>query len=240
MNELHPKVFKNTLLRTFTPEIIERLKLTKVQFEVGHDMEFPGQPIKRFIFVEEGMASITNTFQDGTQVEVGMYGYESAIGISAVMGTKRSLNRVYTQIAGWGYACPLQTAIEEFERGGLFQRLTLRCVQAQLVQSMQSAGCSSKHNMEQRLARWLLLCADRVHTDTFRLSHEFMSDMLGSTRPTVSLTAAVLKKRGLIEYSNGIIRIIDRPGLEAHSCECYGIIKGHLDNYAEFDSGTTT
>ena len=230
--------FRNTLLRTFTPAIIDRLKLTKVAFEVGHEMEFPGKPIRRFVFVEQGMASITNTFEDGTQVEVGMHGFESVIGVSAVMGTRRSLNRVYTQIAGWGYTCSLQSALAEFERGGLFQKLTLRCVQAQLVQSMQSAGCSAKHSMEQRLARWLLLCADRVDADTYQLSHEFMSDMLGSTRPTVSITAAALKRRNLIEYSKGIVRIVNRPGLEETSCECYQIIRSHLDDSAEFDDGT--
>ncbi len=240
MNELHPKDFKNTLLRTFTPDIIGRLMLTRIDLEIGHEIEFPGQPINQFIFVEEGMASVTNTFEDGSQVEVGMHGFESAIGVSALMGTRRSLNRIYTQIAGWGYACSLQAAVDEFERGGLFQRLSLRCVQAQLVQSMQSAGCSSKHNMEQRLARWLLLCADRVNTDTYRLSHEFMSDMLGTTRSTVSLTAGMLKKQGLIIYSNGVVRITDRRGLEKISCECYQLIRDHLDNYAEFDNGTAT
>jgi len=170
---------------------------------------------------------------------VGMFGYESVIGVSALMGTKRSLNRVYTQIAGHGYSCPVEVGRKEFRLGGAFQDLALRYVQAQLVQAVQSAGCNAKHNFEQRLARWLLICADRAHNDTFLMSQQFLADMLGSTRPTVSMTAAHLKDEGLIEYTRGVIHILDVPGLEERACECYHIIKNHLDNYIEFDSQIT-
>jgi len=201
-----------------------------------HEIEFPGRPVDHVYFLEEGMASMTTTFSDGDQVEVGMFGFESVIGISALMGTKRSLNRVYTQIAGHGYSTPLEAAKREFRLGGIFQDLVLRYVQAQLVQAMQSAGCNAKHNFEQRLARWLLICADRAHSNSFKMSHEFLGDLLVAGRPNVTLTAGVLKRRGLIEYSRGKIKILDVPGLAATSCECYKIIKDHLDNYAEFDS----
>lgn len=239
MHESHPKVFKNTLLSSFDPELIERFKLVPIKFEIGHEIEFPGQPIRNLIFVEEGMASMTSTFKDGSQVEVGMFGFESVIGVSALMGTRRSLNRVYTQIAGFGYATPLHIAQQEFNRGELFQRLALRYVQAQLVQASQSAGCNAKHHMEQRLARWLLLTADRSNSETFKLSQAFMADMLGSTRSTLSLTAAALKREGLVQYSNGTVRIVDRPALERLACECYRVINDHLRSSAEFDSGIT-
>ena len=152
------------------------------------------------------------------------------------MGTKESLNRIYTQIAGHGYSCHVEDARKEFRLGGYFQFLALRYVQAQLVQAMQSAGCNAKHNIEQRLARWLLLCADRAHVNTFKISHEFLADMLGGRRPTISTTAAILKRKGLIEYTRGEIRILDVPGLMKSSCECYLIIKDHLENYAKFDT----
>ena len=231
--------YKNTLLRAFDAPVVERLHLQPVLFKLGQEIEFPGKPIRHLFFVEEGMASMTTTFMDGSQVEVGMFGYESVIGISALMGTKQSLNRVYTQIEGSGYRCKLETAKTEFGRCGVFQRLTLRYVQAQLVQAMQSAGCNAKHNFEQRLARWLLICADRAHSDTFKMSQEFLADMLGSTRPTVSLAAVQLKHEHLIEYTRGEITIVNRKGLEARSCECYEIIKRHLDSYQEFDTGIT-
>ena len=238
-DSLRTSGFKNTLLRALDGDIIARLGLQPVKFELKHEIEYPGNPIDRLYFLEEGMASMTTTFTDGSQIEVGMFGYESVIGVSALMGTKRSLNRVYTQIAGHGYSCHVEDARKEFRLGGDFHFLALRYVQAQLVQAMQSAGCNAKHNFEQRLARWLLLCADRAHTNTFKISHEFLADMLGGRRPTISTTAGILKRKGLIEYTRGEIRILDVPGLMKTSCECYLIIKEHLDNYTEFDTSIT-
>jgi len=231
--------YKNTLLKALDREVIERLRLQPVKFALKHEIENPGDPIDHLYFLEEGMASMTTTFKDGSQVEVGMFGYESVIGVSALMGTKESLNRIYTQIAGHGYSCHVEDAKREFRLGGAFQFLALRYVQAQLVQAMQSAGCNAKHNFEQRLARWLLLCADRAHTGTFKISHEFLADMLGGRRPTVSTTAATFKRKGLIDYTRGEIRILDVPGLTKTSCECYLIIKDYLDNYTEFDTAIT-
>ena len=236
---MHTSGFKNTVLKALDGDIIARLGLQPVKFELEHEIESPGDPIDHLYFLEEGMASMTTTFKDESQVEVGMFGYESVIGVSALMGTKKSLNRVYTQIAGHGYRCHVEDARREFRLGGYFQSLVLRYVQAQLVQAMQSAGCNAKHNIEQRLARWLLLCADRAHTDTFKISHEFLADMLGVRRPTVSTTAGILKRKGLIDYTRGEIRILDVPGLTKASCECYLTIKDYLDNYARFDIAIT-
>jgi CRP-like cAMP-binding protein len=238
-DSLNTDGFKNTLLRALDGDIIARLGLQPVKFELKHEIESPGDPIDRLYFLEAGMASMTTTFKDASQVEVGMFGYESVIGVSALMGTKASLNRVYTQIAGHGYSCRVEDARREFRLGGHFQSLALRYVQAQLVQAMQSAGCNAKHNFEQRLARWLLLCADRAHVDTFKISQEFLADMLGVRRPTVSTTAGILKRKGLIDYSRGEIRILDVPGLTKTSCECYLTITDYLDNYAKFDTAIT-
>ena len=116
-DSLRTSGFKNTLLRALDGDIVERLRLQPVQFELKHEIEYPGDPIDRLCFLEEGMASITTTFEDGSQVEVGMFGYESVIGVSALMGTKKSLNRVYTQIAGHGYTCRVEDARREFDLG---------------------------------------------------------------------------------------------------------------------------
>lgn len=229
--------FRNTILNALSPDAISRLRLMPITFALSQEIEFPGKPIHYLHFVEEGMASLTTTFLDGSQVEVGMFGYESVIGVSALMGSKRSLNRVYTQIAGDGYRCSVANALAEFRRGELFQTLTLSYVQAQLLQAMQSAGCNAKHDAEQRLARWLLLCADRAFSDAFLISQEFLATMLGTRRTTVTMAAMALKKAGFISYSRGRLRILDRAGLESRACECYSIIKEHLDNYAQFDSG---
>jgi CRP-like cAMP-binding protein len=236
---MHTTECKNTILKALDDEILERLHLHPIEFKLEQEIEYPGNPIAHLFFVEEGMASMTTTFRDGSQVEVGMFGYESVIGVSALMGTKQSLNRVYTQIAGHGYRCTVEAARKEFLRCEKFQDLALRYVQAQLVQAMQSAGCNAKHNFEQRLARWLLICADRAHSNTFKMSQQFLADMLGGTRPTISSTAVILKDNKLIEYHRGLVHILDVEGLEKIACECYHVIKDHLNNYAEFDSGTT-
>ena len=230
-------VWLNTVLRALPSDAIHRLQLEPVAFEINHEIEFPGKAITHLYFVERGMASQTTTFSDGSQVEVGMFGYESVIGVSALMGSIRSLNRVYTQIVGNGFRCTLRSAQAEFKRGQLFQDLTLRYVQAQLLQAMQSAGCNAKHPVEQRLARWLLMCSDRAHSVTFGISQEFLAEMLGTRRTTVTVAALSLKRAQLIAYTRGMLRILDRPGLEKAACECYGIVKDHLDNYADFDSG---
>ncbi len=241
MNDIAQKApkFANTLLKTFDSELIGRLQLKPVVFATGQMIEDPGTPIRYLYFLDSGMASMTNVFSEGKEVEVGMFGYESVIGVSALMGTMQSLNHIYTQVAGTGYRCSFENALKEFNRFGVFAKLCLRYVQAQLVQSSQSAGCAATHNYEQRLARWLLISADRTHVETFKMSQEFLSHMLGSSRPTVSIIAGTLKKEGLIDYKREFITILDRKGLEARSCECYQIIRDYLANYEKFDTGHT-
>jgi CRP-like cAMP-binding protein len=235
-NIMHSSTFKNRLLRNLDAGTIERLSLRPINLEVRREIEFPGRPIDYLFFIEEGVASMTITFMDGSQAEAGLFGYESVMGVSGLMGTRQSLNRVYMQIAGRGFYSPISAARREFQHCGQFHSLTLRYVQSQLTRSNQSIGCNAKHGVEERLAKWLLRCADRAGTNTFSISHEFLADMLGSTRPTVSVVAADLKSMGLIDYSRGTIHILDPKGLESKSCECYRAIKDHLDNNEEFDS----
>jgi CRP-like cAMP-binding protein len=232
-------MFKNTLLTALDAKTITRLGLIPVKFDLMYEMEFPHRPIRHLYFLESGMASMTSTFEDGSQVEVSTFGFESIIGVSALMGAKKSMNRVYTQIPGHGYSCSVESAKQEFRLGGSFQCLALRYVQAQLDQATQYIGCNAKHTFEPRLARWLLTCADRSHSYTFKMSHDLLADMLGGTRATVSLAAGSLKRKGLIEYTRGVIHILNPDGLAENACECYQIIKGHLKNYAEFDTPIT-
>ncbi len=231
------KPYRNKLLQNLPLEAIERLQLRRQDLELNHELEFPGKPIQHVFFIEQGVGSMTNTFQDGSQVEVGLFGYESAIGISALMGTKRSLNRVYMQVAGHGFQCAVERANAEFLRGAEFHYLALRYVQAQLTQATQTAGCNAKHGIEPRLARWLSLCADRLESNTVGISHQFLADMLGVTRSTVAIAAHQLRERGLIEYERVQIDIPDREALRNAACECYRVVRDHLDNYVEFDSG---
>lgn len=229
--------FKNTLLQHLEPDSLERLALQPVDLPLQHDLEKPGEPIHHLFFLEKGIGSMTTCFENGSQVETSMFGYESVIGISALMGTKHSLNRIFMQLDGRGYASPVRAAREEFKRGGRFQQLALGYVQIQLVLSTQNAACNAMHTYEQRLARWLLICYDRADQNHLEMAQEFVSQMLGSTRSTVSIAAAALKAKGLIDYRRGSIHLLDLKGLEAEACECYRVVRSHLESFAEFDTG---
>ena len=227
--------FTNTLLRQMDGATVARLHLQRVELPLLHHLEDPGEPIAHIFFLEEGIASMTTCFANGAQVETSMFGYESVIGISTLMGTKHSLNAIFMQSPGYGYASPVEAAREEFRRNGIFQVLALRYVQIQLTLSTQNAACNAMHTYEQRLARWLLICSDRAKQNQLQMSQDFVAMMLGSTRSTVSLAASTLKSKRLIDYSRGMIIIRDIKGLEAESCECYRVIRRHLESMSDFD-----
>ncbi len=229
--------FNNTLLQHLDAETITRLQLRPVQLPRLHNLEVPGISIEHIFFLEEGIGSMTTRFENGAQVETSMFGYESAIGISALMGTKHSLNAIFMQLAGHGYASPVKAARQEFRRSGKFQEVTLRYVQAQLTLSTQNAACNAMHTYEQRLARWLLICCDRAKRQHLEMPQEFVAQMLGSTRSTVSIAASNLKAKGFIDYSRGAIQVLNIKGLEKEACECYRVVREHLENFAEFDTG---
>jgi CRP-like cAMP-binding protein len=232
-----PSRFSNKVLQALSADVIQRLSLKQIPLPVGRKIEFTGTSIDNVFFIESGVGSMTTQFEDGSQVEVGMFGFESVMGVSALMGTKRSLNRIYMQIAGHGYASPIERARAEFQRFGQFHDLALRYVQAQLTQATQSAGCNAKHSVEQRLARWLLLCADRLKDNAIPISQEFLADTIGSRRTTVTVAIGQLKARGIIDHRRTMIHITDRQALEQRACECYRIVQQHLNNYLEFDTG---
>lgn len=231
--------FSNSILRSLSSDAIDRLQLRPVELKVPRQLESPGEAIEHLIFPERGAASMTTTFADGNQVEVGLYGFESVIGISALMGTKQSLNRVYMQIAGHGFVTSIANGRREFRRGEHFQQLALAFVQAQLIQVGQSAGCNARHSVEERLARWLLTCADRSKSASFVISQDFVATMLGIRRMSASAAIVNLKDRGVIDHHRNEISIVDRHRLELGACECYAVVKHHLDSFAEFDSSVT-
>jgi CRP-like cAMP-binding protein len=229
--------FKNTLLQHFDSAILERLHLRPLKLKLRQTLQNPGEEISHIYFVEEGIGSMTTVFRDGGQVEVGMFGYESMVGVSALMGAKRSLSHIFMQLGGHGYSCSVETAKAEFSRHETFHNLALRYVQAQLTQSTQSAACNATHTHLQRLSRWLLICSDHANSPDLKLSQEFLAEMLGSQRTTVTIAAGILKDKGLIHYTRGSIHILDPKGLEKEACECYLVVKKHLSNFLEFDTG---
>ncbi len=154
--------YRNAVLQRLEPAVITRLELEPVDLPVNREIERPGSHIDHLFFIEDGIASMTTSFADGSEVEVGFAGRESVLGASSMMGTKKSLNRVYMQITGHGFRTRTDIATREFKLGESFHDLTLRYMQAQFIQSAQTSGCNARHSLEQRFARWLLLCADRM------------------------------------------------------------------------------
>lgn len=229
--------FTNRVLGSLSPEAVQRLHVRDVNLPAGREIEFPGNTIDHLFFLEAGVALMTTTFRDGSQVEVGLFGFESVLGVSALMGTKRSLNRVYMLLQGHGWIAPMAAARAEFCRCDDFQGLTLRSVGAQLAQVAQSAGCNAKHDVEQRLARWILLCVDRAGSNSLALSQESIATMLGVRRMSAAVALSRFKNMGLIDHHRGEIYILDPGGLQEKACECYKTVKQHLDSTVEFDAG---
>ena len=235
-----PTAFRNSLLKSLHPDSIERLHLEPILLPLRHTIEFPGSEINTLIFLEDGVASMTATFRDGAEVELTVLGFEGFIGASLLVGRSQSLNRVSMQIAGHGYSISPAHARLEFGRFGRFHDLTLASTYAQFLQTAQTAGCNAAHTVEQRLARWLLLCFDRVEGSIVRCPHEHIAAMLGCNRSTVTVAAGKLQHEGVITYTRGKIHLNDRTRLELHACECYHVLFDYLaDDASRADPGTS-
>ena len=183
------------------------------------------QAIEYAYFPHHSMISLVTIMEDGKIVEVGMVGRDGMTGIAALMGRRTSAERAVVQIPNGGVRVRFDVIKEEFERGGSLQKILLDYVYKFLRQVSQTAACNATHTAEQRLSRWLLMCQDRVQSDQLNLTQEFIAEMLATRRATVNIAATNLQSAGLIRYNRADIRIIDRPGLAAYSCECYETVK---------------
>jgi len=176
-------------------------------------------------FLEHGLASVVVTLEDGTTVEVGVIGKEGVVGLPVLLGTDRMPGRTFIQVAASGYRIKAHRLKGEFERPGELRSHLQKYLLASLVQSAQYAACNRLHCVAQRLARWLLDCHDRVEADRMPLTHEFLAQMLGTPRPTVTLAAGMLHQAGFIDYARGHVTIKNRSGLEDAACECYRVVQ---------------
>src|SRR6266576_3910508 len=162
---------------------------------------------------------------DPMTFELGEVGNEGVVGIALFMGGETTPNRAMVQGAGGALRMKAKDMLDEFKRGGEFQHLLLRYTQALITQISQTAVCNRLHSVEQRLCRWLLMTRDLAQTDELQMTHEFISNMLGVRREGVTMAARRLQEKGMISYVRGHIRILDRPQLLAHVCECYHVVK---------------
>jgi len=219
--------YKNKILASLQKAEISRLSshLSPVDLPSGKTLMDPGQEVTFVYFLETGLASVVVAMVDGNMVETGITGNDGVVGFPALLGTKTTPTRTFMQIPGNGFKIKANHLMEEFERSGTLHKKINRYFQAHLVQTGQTAACNRLHDIAERLARWLLMCHDRMETDNFTITHEFLGHMLGTPRSTVTLAAGILNKSGLISYSRGKLVVKDRKGLERAACECYQTIR---------------
>ena len=200
-----------------------RPHLSFVELPHHTSLHEPNRKIEFGYFLNTGMVSLVFTTRKGESVEVGVVGNEGFTPIALAAGIRRSPHRAVIQVAGEGFklsGSALETVLQSSPQ---FQVLLNRYAAVHQMQVAQTAGCNRLHNLEQRLARWLLLTQDRVEDGLLRITHDFLGTMLGTDRPSVSLAAAALQRKQIIEYRHGAVRILNRKRLESSACECYGI-----------------
>ena len=222
---------ENRLLAALPAPEAERLRprLERVSLGLAEPLYEAGARIERVYFPLGGMFSLLITMADGSAVEVGTVGNEGLIGLPVFLGSERSPTAVICQVPGEACRMAAEAFREEVGRGGALAGLILHYTQAVLNQISQSVACNLLHSVEQRLGRWLLMSHDRAGADEFPMTHQFLAEMLGVRRPSVSVTAAKLQEAGLIGYHRGRIAVLDREGLEAASCECYRVVRDEFD-----------
>ncbi len=204
-------------------------RLERVPLIVKQIVYEQNAPIEYVYFPFDSVVSEIARMENGAITEVTTIGREGMLGLPLFLDTDRTPLAAFVQVAGQAARMEANDFRAEMKRGGPLRKILLRYTQGLLVQIAQSGACNHLHSPQQRCARWLLMTHDRVGRDEFMLTQEFLCQMLGVRRATVSETASALQQDGLIRYSRGRINIVDRGGLEAVSCECYGVICAEHD-----------
>jgi len=190
-----------------------------------------GKVIQHVYFPIEGVVSMLASAEGAqSKVEVGTVGREGMLGLSVLFGAKHSHGDCFMQVDGEGWRMSVQDFVRAAESLPVFMRVLHRYAHALFVQVSQAAACNRVHSAEQRCARWILMTRDRVSSDTFTLTQQFLGHMLGERRATVSKAASTLKDLGLVRYSRGKVSVLDRPRLEAAACPCYEVIRREYDS----------
>src|SRR6266540_4379856 len=224
---------KNRLLAALPHEEYKRLQpqLELIQLSKRRTLYEAGDRIRHAYFLNSGMGSLLAITESGATVEIAMVGNEGMLGLPVVLRSHTTPYRIMIQMPGDAMRIKAEAILAEFKRGGELQDLLLSYTQALITQISQSAVCNRFHTMEKRLCRWLLIAHDRVDGDTFHLTQEIISYMMGAPRTAVTMAAGTLQDAGLIRYKRGKITILDRTALEEAACECYGILAELLDHF---------
>ncbi len=221
-----PKSYSNRVLASLPALEMRQLTPHLIPIDLPRDFTLhePGQHVDTVYFPEAGICSIVATMENGTTIEVGIIGRDGFVGAPVVLGADHSPNRSFMQIAGHGYKVKAKILMQQAEASAPLRLCLLRSVQALIVQTAQTAACNRVHELAARLARWLLMCRDRVQSDRVPITHEFLATMLGTRRSSVTVAAGILKKAGLISHARGHVTIENHPGLVDAACECYKVV----------------
>lgn len=218
---------KNRLLAALPPEDFALLSshLTPLELERGRHLCDPGDPIEAVYFPHDCVISLMTLMENGAAIESAPVGREGALGLMAAVGPRQSLVRALVQTPGVASRVSATALHEAWTRSAALRDLVDRHNEALFGHAIQSVACNALHGVEARFCRWLLSCRDRIDSDTINLTQEFLADMLGVQRTTVTAAAGSLQAKGLIRYRRGVVDILDRAGLEAMTCECYATVR---------------
>jgi CRP-like cAMP-binding protein len=221
----------NRLLLALVSEDLDRLRphFEPVSLKLKQTLSKPNTSIDHVYFVQEGMVSLVQTLGNGAAIEVGVIGNEGFVGIPVLLGANSFPLEAMIQLPGSALRMQAGTFRDELGRSPALFGLLLRYVEAFHTQVSLSVGCNSRHNLSERLARWLLMARDRATSDRLPLNHEFLSMMLGVRRAGVTVALGELRTARLIDNEHGQVTIIDRTGLEAACCECYRIVRNEYE-----------
>src|SRR5262245_57669368 len=210
------------LLPTNSRRWLETLEL--VSLPAGSVLYEPDEAVENVYFLNNALVSIVSMSSEGSTVEIGLIGYEGMVGVPAFLGGVTPY-RAVVQMPGDAYRVGGRTLYEEFRRNPFLRDLLLKYTNAFFIQVAQSSICNCYHTLQERLCRWLLVARDAVRSDALTLTHDVIAHLLGTRRASVTVAAGLLQRAGLIRISRGQIDILDPAGLEAMSCECYGILR---------------
>ena len=204
-------------------------QLEPVDLPLGQVLYESGNTLSHVYFPTTAIVSLLYVMENGASAEIAVVGNEGIVGISLFMGGESTPSRAVVQSAGQGFRMPAQAIKDEFSRAGPVMHLLLRYTQALITQMAQTAVCNRHHSLDQQLCRWLLLSLDRLQGSELVMTQELIANMLGVRREGVTEGALKLQVVGLIRYSRGRITVLDRPGLEMRTCECYAVVKKEYD-----------
>jgi CRP-like cAMP-binding protein len=207
--------------------------LQPVELTQGKELSYRRVPIEYVYFINSGMVSVDAMTEDGQSVEIAVIGREGFTGLPALLNQPQMSHAVLMQGVGDGLRVRSSIVRDQFLKGGALRSMVHSYIYLHLVQTTQSVLCNRVHEVDARLARWLLTSADRMESELLNLTHEFLASMLGVQRSTVTVAAGELQRQGLIGYSRGKIHILDRPKLTSRACECYSIVRSSYDRILE-------